>query len=205
MSPRAYDRRRREAAREETRRRIVEATFRLHGRHGGLATTYAMIAREANVSIPTVYAHFPDTSGLFAACTSHVPPDAPALGPAIFEGKRDLASRIEALVAAVFRAHAFWAPWMRWGYAEAAVIPEVARLIEGTRALRAGLVREALGPAFDGAVPEKLVALAGVLLDFPAWQLLTSDPSLTPPGAEALVAQALTLLTSRQRRKKGKP
>lgn len=205
MSPRAYDRRRRDAAQEATRQRIVEATFRLHGLHGGLATTYAMIAREAGVSIPTVYKHFPDGTTLFAACTRHVPPEAPSLSPAVFEGRRSLASRLAALVSAVFQAHAFWAPWFRWRHAEAAVIPEVGAAIARSREQRAALLLEALDPAFSGRVPAHLVALGGALLDFPTWLLLTSDPSLPPTEAEARVTEALTLLTSRAKRKKGMP
>ncbi len=73
MSPRHYDRSLRDRSREDTRRKIVEAAFRLHARHGGLATSYAMIAREADVSVPTVYNHFPTRDDLFAACTRHVP------------------------------------------------------------------------------------------------------------------------------------
>lgn len=58
----------RAAAREETRRRIVEATFKLHGERGVLGTSYRDIAEEADVSLATVYSHFPKVEDLLPAC-----------------------------------------------------------------------------------------------------------------------------------------
>ena len=46
---------RRAASRNETRNRIVEATAKLHGERGVLGTTWQDIAREADVSVSTVY------------------------------------------------------------------------------------------------------------------------------------------------------
>ena len=55
-------------AREETRRRIVEATAKLHGENGVLGTSWQAIAKEADVSVATVYAHFPSLDELLPAC-----------------------------------------------------------------------------------------------------------------------------------------
>ena len=68
MSPRRYDMTRRMAARNETRDRIVEATAKLHGERGVLGTSYQDIAREADVSVSTVYTHFPSLEELLPAC-----------------------------------------------------------------------------------------------------------------------------------------
>jgi AcrR family transcriptional regulator len=70
--PRKYDMGKRALAREETRQRIVKATAKLHGEHGVLGTTWQAIAREADVSVGTVYAHFPSLSELLPACGAHV-------------------------------------------------------------------------------------------------------------------------------------
>lgn len=56
---------------DETRRRIVEATVRLHGALGPAATTVSAVAEEAGVTRVTVYRHFPDEAALFAACSAH--------------------------------------------------------------------------------------------------------------------------------------
>ncbi len=66
--PRRYDMTRRMAARDETRERIVEATAKLHGQRGVLGTSWQDIAREADVSVSTVYAHFPSLEELLPAC-----------------------------------------------------------------------------------------------------------------------------------------
>ncbi len=192
MSPRHYDRSLRDRNREETRRKIVEAAFRLHARYGGLATSYPMIAREADVSVPTVYNHFPTRDDLFAACTRHVPKEAPALGPEIFEGHHGVEERLEALVRALVRSYGFWAPWIRWGSAEAPVIPEFRRYLEEARTQRAALVRSALAPGFSGRPPAGLVDIAGVLVDFPSWDLLAA--SRGPRRAESILAESLIVL-----------
>ena len=59
---------RRAASRNETRNRIVEATAKLHGERGVLGTSWQEIAREADVSVSTVYAHFPSLDELLPAC-----------------------------------------------------------------------------------------------------------------------------------------
>jgi AcrR family transcriptional regulator len=59
---------RRVASRNETRNRIVEATAKLHGERGVLGTSWQDIAREADVSVSTVYAHFPSLDELLPAC-----------------------------------------------------------------------------------------------------------------------------------------
>lgn len=68
MSPRKYDMSKRALARETTRQRIVEATAQLHGEHGVLGTSWQDIAKEADVSVATVYAHFPSLDELLPAC-----------------------------------------------------------------------------------------------------------------------------------------
>lgn len=68
MSPRAYDMTKRANAKAETRRRIVEATAKLHGQKGVLGTGWKEIAEEADVSVATVYSHFPSLDELLPAC-----------------------------------------------------------------------------------------------------------------------------------------
>jgi AcrR family transcriptional regulator len=56
---------------EETRSRILDATVRVMGR--GLAgTSIPAVAREAGVSVPTVYRHFRTKRDLFSALYPHV-------------------------------------------------------------------------------------------------------------------------------------
>ena len=56
---------------EDTRRRIAQATFELHGLIGPAKTTIAAIAERAGVERATVYRHFPDELALFRGCVGH--------------------------------------------------------------------------------------------------------------------------------------
>lgn len=97
MSKRRYTLKQRAESQEETRRRIVEATARLHEELGPRDTTISAIAQEAGVQRLTVYRHFPDEKELFKACTSHwlalnSPPE-----PAAWSNRDGLARVREAL------------------------------------------------------------------------------------------------------------
>jgi AcrR family transcriptional regulator len=61
----------RAAQAEETRVRILEATLRVMAR-GIASASIPAVAREAGVSIPTVYRHFGTKQGLLAAVYMHV-------------------------------------------------------------------------------------------------------------------------------------
>ena len=62
---------RRQTAVEQTRERIVAATFNLHATIGPSRTTISAIADRAGLQRHTVYAHFPDLDSLYEACTVH--------------------------------------------------------------------------------------------------------------------------------------
>jgi AcrR family transcriptional regulator len=69
--PRKYELRARAEQQEDTRRRIVDATFRLHASIGPARTTIAQIADTAGVERLTVYRHFPEMAMLSQACAAH--------------------------------------------------------------------------------------------------------------------------------------
>jgi AcrR family transcriptional regulator len=194
MSPRRYNFDRRQAATEATRQRIIEATVALHAEQGVLATSYAQIARRADVAVPTVYKHFPDQGPLLRACTGHVFAQAPMLGPGLFEGIATAGERLVVLTKAVFALHRYLAPWMRWGIHEQAGIPELAKILaEAAQGLR-GLIRLALEPRFGGHPPAGLPALTEILLDFTAWRRLTQDHGFSQAAAEEHCQTALLAL-----------
>ena len=62
---------RRQTGVEQTRDRIVAATFELHATIGPSRTTIRAIADRAGLQRHTVYAHFPDLDSLYEACTVH--------------------------------------------------------------------------------------------------------------------------------------
>src|SRR5436190_23395510 len=95
MSRRPYRMTRREDSAEETRRRIVEATFALHAEQGIAATTMRQIAARAGVSVGAVYHHFPTYDDAIAGCAGHVRTLFPAPQDAAWRGRADVAGRLE--------------------------------------------------------------------------------------------------------------
>ena len=71
--PRGYRSELRAEQAEATRKRILDATLRVMA--GGVASvSIPAVAREAGVSVPTVYRHFGSKSGLLKALYSHLMP-----------------------------------------------------------------------------------------------------------------------------------
>lgn len=114
MAPRAYNNETREQQQEELKARIAAAAARLHAAHGALATSYAEIAQEAGVSLPTVYKHFPDLDQLVRACTGHAQAHAPAFPAEEILAAPDLPAAAALLVEAADRLNAYFEPWLVW-------------------------------------------------------------------------------------------
>lgn len=131
MPPRAYNNEHRLVRQAELKARIAEAAARLHRAQGALATSYAQIAQEAGVSLPTVYKHYPTLDHLVQACSAHVASLAPPFPAEAIMTAPDLAAAAEALVAAADAAHAHFQPWMAWR--EYGRIPALAALLARER------------------------------------------------------------------------
>ncbi len=106
MSPRAYRMNRRSESAEETRDRIVRATFDLHTEKGIAATSVRDIAERADVAVGSVYHHFPTYDDVLQACGAYTlqltqPPTA-----SIFEGVDTVPARLKALVDSQFSFYA---------------------------------------------------------------------------------------------------
>ena len=100
---RAYRQLRRGESAEETRRRIVQATFDLHREQGIAATTMKQIAERAGVSVGSVYHHFPTYDDAINACGAHAFSAYPIPTSAIFEGVETRAERVRRLARELFR------------------------------------------------------------------------------------------------------
>lgn len=175
MAKRPYSMERRTALEAKTRERIVRATVALHAEHGPSGTSHAMIAKRAQVAPQTVYNHFPDLRALLGACTGHVMDRAPPLGMESFRSGRSAAARLARLAEAVFARHAYLAPWMRRGWYEAVLVPEVGAILEPANSSLRELIAAAVAPEREPTAG--FVDAAFVLLSFPAWQQLTRNRS----------------------------
>jgi AcrR family transcriptional regulator len=102
MTRKPYRLGRRGEAAEETRRRIVEACFAVHGEQGIAATTMKDIAERADVSIGTVYHHFPTYDDMVMSCGQFAAKKVPAPSGAIFDGLATREARVRRLTEQVF-------------------------------------------------------------------------------------------------------
>src|SRR6266516_2796243 len=111
MAPRRYRMERRAEGAEETRQRILQATMALHTEQGVLATSHKDIASRADVSVGTVYHHFPSVDSLVTACGAHVSDVMPLPGPESINPRDPRRRRIESLARAVVGVYASM-PWL---------------------------------------------------------------------------------------------
>ena len=166
MAPRKYDMGKREAAVEETRRRILEATLALHAEKGIFGTSWQDIARRADVSVGTVYKHFPSLDELVPACGELMyaitRPPSPEDGTRIFAGTGPLEERLGRLVGELFDFYERAAPYIETDFQERR-LPAVQEWEAYMRATIAGLVREAL---VSQDPDESTVQAVSALLDF---------------------------------------
>jgi AcrR family transcriptional regulator len=172
LSPRKYTMDKRKAAVEETRRRIVEATLSLHAEKGAFGTSWQDIAKRADVSVGTVYKHFPSLDELIPACGELVfaisrPPSLED-APQIFAGASSLEERIGRLVSEFYAFYERGEPYLDIDIQERK-LPAVQEWLAYMRATREGLASEALRP-LDLEPDEDTVRALGALLDFPLFK-----------------------------------
>ena len=166
MTPRKYTMDKRKAAVEETRRRIVEATLALHAEKGIFGISWQDIAHRADVSVGTVYKHFPSLDELVPACGELMyaitrPPSVED-APEIFAEASSLEERLDRLIGELFDFYERGAPYIETDFQERR-LPAVVEWEAYMRATIAGLVREALVSAEPD---EHTVQSVSALLDF---------------------------------------
>lgn len=186
---RTYNSELRQRKQAELRARIAEAATVVHARKGALATSYADIASEAQVSLPTVYAHFPTLDGLLEGCTRHVADRAPPLPADEILAAKSLPAAAERLVEALERQHMHFEPWLSWR--EDRVIPFLARLSGRVRDELASLVSRVLQQHCGPGSHREAVAAWETALSFDAWHRLARGHRLSRPAVRRTTLQCL--------------
>jgi len=181
MKRRSYQLRQRADSAEETRRRLVEATFALHGEQGIAATTMKQIAERAGVSIGSVYHHFPTLEDTINACGQMVMATYPPPTEAIFAGVPTMRERLRILARALFE------------YGDKVLLdlvrpdvdkaPVVASFVEEEERHRIELTRAALAPF---AIDRDLIRMAAALVDIGVYRALQRVDLPLDQAAEAI-------------------
>ncbi|CAN5781087.1 TetR/AcrR family transcriptional regulator [soil metagenome] len=199
MAPRKYTMDKRKAAVEETRRRILEATLALHTEKGIFGTSWQDIAHRADVSVGTVYKHFPSLDELVPACGElmYAITRPPSLedAPRIFAGASSLEERLGRLISELFDFYERGAPYIETDFQERR-LPAVVEWEAYMRATIAGLVREALAPA---GPDERTVQAVSALLDFATFKSFL-DREIPKEQAAKIMDEVLLYWINRIRR-----
>jgi AcrR family transcriptional regulator len=192
LTPRKYTMDKRKAAVEETRRRIVEATLALHAEKGAFGTSWQDIAKHADVSVGTVYKHFPSLDELVPACGELVfaisrPPSLED-APQIFAGASSLEERLGRLVSEFFDFYERGEPYLEIDFQERQ-LPAVQEWEAHMRATREGLAREALRPLLEPE--ERTVRALSALIDFPFFKSFRRHDVSTAEAEEIVKSMLL--------------
>lgn len=186
---RKYDNKFRLHKQGELKSRIAAATAELHASKGAAETSYADIARQAGVSLPTVYSHFPDEDELFRGCTSHAADHAPTLPVSEILGASSLATAIELLVDAMEQQHIYYEPWSSRrmeGYVTFLAEMSV-QVREQQSAIIEKIMRHFLGPGKR----HNMIAGCETLLSFDFWHRLVRGHGLPRSQARKILIQSL--------------
>lgn len=176
---------------EETRRRIIAATYELHARRGIAATSVRDIAERADVSVGTVYHHFPTYEDVIAACGAHTHQVIRPPGPEIFDGIDGVPRRIEVLVRALFASYERFPSYDRVR-ADRGKFRALDAALEADEENRRALVARALGPKAGKRMREVVFAL----VDFSVWRNLRQAGLSQSAACDEIVA----ILQQRARR-----
>lgn len=181
MARRSYQQKQRADGADETRRRLVQATFELHSEQGIAATTMKNIADRAGVSIGTVYHHFPTLDQTVQACGQMVMATYPPPGEEIFAGATTLRERAMRLARALF-AHQDQVIFDRIR-PDRHLVPIVGQFVAAEEAHRIELTRAALAPF---AVDRDLIRIMAALVDIAVYRGLQRAGLSLDQAAEAI-------------------
>jgi AcrR family transcriptional regulator len=169
---------------EETRRRIVQATVRLHGTVGPRDTTFSAVAAEAGVQRSTVYRHFPDEEALFGACTSHWFAGHPWPRAEEWRGEPDPVRRLERALLELYRYYEQNEQMLDNALRDVEVMPSfVGELLRAHTETALAV----LGEAWPTPGDRRRVSAIRLALDLRTWQSLESS-GMAPHEASALMA-----------------
>lgn len=190
MCPRPYQMKRRTASAQETRQRIVQATYALHAEKGIAATSVRDIAQRADVAVGSVYHHFPTYDDVIAACGAYTLEQTRPPTAADLDGLDTATDRLQALVRAAFDFYARFGGMERIR-AESDQFAQIGAFVAAENDNRRMLLRQALRPRKIG---KTAMALAMAMLDVAFYRSLRSDGLAQDAAVRATVSLLRQLL-----------
>lgn len=185
---RTYRLKKRAEQKEETRRRIEQATIALHEEVGGSAATITAIAERAGVSRLTVYRHFPDERTLLTACTGSYLTANPPPDPRNWATIAEPEIRLRVALAELYPYYRRNQGLLARADQDMPQNPTLADVLSPYRATVAAMA-EVLVPGWAGEGGRDLLvrAAAGLAVAFSTWRTLAVDQGLTDFEAATLM------------------
>jgi AcrR family transcriptional regulator len=185
----------------ETKARIVAAAMALHAKRGVQATRWEEIAEKAEVSVATMYRHFPSLKELVPACARTVfdliRPLTLEEATSKFVSIRDPAERLAALVQRNVHCYGLGEDWLHAAYRERDFIPELDAALHIIQETVQVLIEATAGRRASKADEATLFAL----LDFPFYKSLRSA-GLDQRTTEKVLMRLVLDVEKESRRKK---
>lgn len=198
MAPRRYDMAGKRAATAEFRQRILDATLNLHGQKGIFGTSWKDIASAADVSVGTVYKHFPTLAELVPACGELLmerlqPPQPDQIGEIIGDAKRP-AERLLRVAKALFDFYHRGGAHLESDLRERE-LPAMREWEDYLRAMVTGFIREAL---VENNISEETAVRISFLFDLPAFNAMRIRGMGPETASETATELAILWLSAHQ-------
>jgi AcrR family transcriptional regulator len=194
---RPYTMRVRAAAVEETRRRILHATFDLAADRILSDISLEDVGRQAGVSVQTVLRHFGTRSGLFAATSEY--------GAALVaEERRAPAGDVPQALRLLLDHYERRGDATVLMLAQEAGDPTIGTVVERGRVVHRSWVAATFGDRLEGLAPEErdqALVLLGVATDVYTWKQLRRDLGLSRPLTESRMTDLVTAVLAAAHRK----
>nr|CEL13157.1 transcriptional regulator, TetR family [Kibdelosporangium sp. MJ126-NF4]CTQ98845.1 transcriptional regulator, TetR family [Kibdelosporangium sp. MJ126-NF4] len=172
----------------DTRQRIVDAAVRLHGTIGPAATTISALAEEAGVTRVTVYRHFPDDDGLYAACSAHWAASQVLPDPEAWRRVADPARRVHTGLSDLYRFYREGEPMLTKVRRDRTALPtELRQQIHRTDVRYRDVLLEPFPSA--GARLIRVRACLGHAVSFWTWRSLCIDQGLSNRDAVRVMTE----------------
>src|SRR5829696_3580110 len=193
VKKRKYDMKKRAERQRATRRRIVEATVELHRTRGPANTTISEIAQRAGVNRLTVYNHFPDMTDLLRACSRSWTERHPAPDPTPWAQISDPQERLQTALRELYGFYVRTEPMRANVLRDAATMPELAALLEGSVVPYLGAVRDLLAEGWEVGDEgrKRLLATIKLAIDFHTWRSLERESGLSRKEAVEVMLEAV--------------
>ena len=177
----------------ETRDRILYATMELHATQGVMATSHKDVAARADVSVGTVYHHFPTTEQLVGACGAKIFAMFPPPPASVIDASAAFATRIRQLTNALV-AFCQQMPGFTLARADRGKLPVLDENIRCFENAIDALIRRALGTR---SRRRNAVAVVAALLDFGVVERLAAAGMPAPEIAATLASITIAWMKGR--------